>query len=273
MIRFIAGILVLIGMVGSARCQEATLIPYRLTRTQHILVRCKIDGKGPFHFVIDTGCPVLVISKEAAKKAGLVDEKGSAILGKLEFEGGLAQEKVKARVETPFQIEGMNNMGLPGIELHGLMGYTVLAKYKMEFDFTKSEMKWTPLKFDPPPLLPVAMKGGTGGIEMMGGLIKLLSALSGLKPDRPAEPRGFVGVMVEPREKRLVVTRVLKGSPAAEAGLLADDVLESINGRAVQSPVEVEAAVGELRVGGEVSLGILRGDEKQTIKLKAGQGL
>ena len=120
-------------------------VPYRLTRTQHILVRTKINGKGPFHFIVDTGCPILLISEEAAKKAGLTDKKGRATIDRFELEGGLVQEKVAARVETPFQIEGMNNMGLPGIELHGLMGYTVLAKYRIEMDLSRDRMRWTPL--------------------------------------------------------------------------------------------------------------------------------
>src|SRR5688500_9725897 len=130
-------------------------IPYRLTDTQHVLVRVKINGKGPYNFIVDTGCPVLIVATPIAKKAGLETEKNWAVLDTLEFEGGLVQKKVKARVETPFQLEGMNGMGLAGVELHGLLGYSVLAKYKMEFDFTRDQLKWKPLAFDPPPPVPI----------------------------------------------------------------------------------------------------------------------
>src|SRR5262249_42966679 len=97
-------------------------VPYRLIDTHHVMVRVKINGKGPFNFIVDTGCPVLIVSGPVGKKIGLqADAKGWAVLDKLELEGGLAQEKIKCRVETPFQIEGMNSMGLPGVELHGLL--------------------------------------------------------------------------------------------------------------------------------------------------------
>ena len=114
-------------------------------------MRVKINGKGPFNFIVDTGCPVLLIAEPVGKKVGLKIDKGWSMLDKLELEGGLELTKVKARVETPFQITGMNGMGLAGVELHGLMGYTVLAKFKMEFDYTKKQMTWTPLAFEPPP--------------------------------------------------------------------------------------------------------------------------
>src|ERR1700680_1135129 len=91
---------------------RAVNVPYRLIDTHHVMVRIKINGKGPFNFIVDTGCPVLIVSSEVGKKIGLeADAKGWTVLDKLELEGGLAQEKVKCRVETPFQIEGMNSMG------------------------------------------------------------------------------------------------------------------------------------------------------------------
>jgi hypothetical protein len=30
-------------------------VPYRLTKPKHILVRARINGKGPYNFIIDTG--------------------------------------------------------------------------------------------------------------------------------------------------------------------------------------------------------------------------
>ena len=94
---------VLAGEPNKAPKHEAkskpAIVPYHLTDTQHVLVRIKLNGKGPFNFVVDTGCPVLVINTAVAKKAGLEDNKGLTTVDKLEFEGGLVQTKVKARVE------------------------------------------------------------------------------------------------------------------------------------------------------------------------------
>jgi hypothetical protein len=36
-----------------AKPRETIHVPYRLTATQHVLVRAKINGKGPFNFILD----------------------------------------------------------------------------------------------------------------------------------------------------------------------------------------------------------------------------
>ena len=45
-------------------------IPYKLTATNHIMVRLKLNGKGPFNFIVDTGAPALFVATKVAKKAG-----------------------------------------------------------------------------------------------------------------------------------------------------------------------------------------------------------
>jgi membrane-associated protease RseP (regulator of RpoE activity) len=249
------------------------IVPYHLTDTQHVLVRIKLNGKGPFNFVVDTGCPVLVINTSVAKKAGLKDDKGFAVVDKLEFEGGLVQTDVKARVETPFQLEGMNGMGLAGLELHGLLGYTVLAKYKLEFDFTRDQLKWQPLNFDPPPPLPLGIKGGTGGLEMMAGLMKLVSFMSGLKPAPPPVPRGFLGFELEAKDDAVVVGAVLKASPAAQAGLKPGDRVREVNGEAIATIADLRKHLARLLPEQEVRLAIQRGEERSEMKLVAAHGL
>lgn len=40
---------------GDPRVGRSYRVPYRLTDTNHLLVRVRIDGKGPFNFLVDTG--------------------------------------------------------------------------------------------------------------------------------------------------------------------------------------------------------------------------
>src|SRR5690349_18133226 len=63
-------------------------IPYKLTDTQHVLVRVKINGKGPYNFIVDTGAPLLYVSIPVAKKLGLQEEKKLTVLDSFELEGG-----------------------------------------------------------------------------------------------------------------------------------------------------------------------------------------
>jgi hypothetical protein len=251
---------------------KPALVPYRLTDTHHTLVRVKINGKGPFNFVVDTGCPVLLISEPVGKKIGL--DKGWATLDSLELEGGLELKKIKARIETPFQIEGMNGMGLAGVELHGLMGYTVLAKYKMDFDFTKKQMLWTPLQTEP--LAPQPLKGakGTdGGMDTIVSIMRLVAGLAGIGPAPPPQPRGFFGFELDQGDKVVRVARVLADSPAAKAGLKKGDRIVRVESSDVAAVNAVLEQAKKITPGKTLNITVERGKEKHELKITAGDGL
>ena len=94
-----------------------TEVPYRLTDTKHVLVRVKLNGQGPFNFILDTGAPAVFIPNKIAKKIGLkFDDKGWGEFDKFAIEGGLVVEKARTRVEDLFQLEGMNGMGMAGVD-------------------------------------------------------------------------------------------------------------------------------------------------------------
>src|SRR5260370_993357 len=64
-------------------------VPYRLADTKHVVVRAKINGAGPFNFILDTGAPALFITKAVGQKIGLKDDRsGWTTLDRLEVEGG-----------------------------------------------------------------------------------------------------------------------------------------------------------------------------------------
>src|SRR5262249_14375365 len=111
---------------------KTVLVPYRLTAFNHVMVRAKINGKGPFNFIVDTGAPALCVATAVAEKIGVQpDKKGWGTFDRFEIEGGVVIEKAKGRIETPFQLEGMNGLGLTGVELHGMIGYNLLARYRV----------------------------------------------------------------------------------------------------------------------------------------------
>src|SRR5205085_1662449 len=140
--------LVMLCLAPPARAEEAIKkatesfqVPYRLTVPKHVLVRAKINGKGPYNFILDTGAPALFVAVAVANKADIkADSKHWATLDRFEIEGGVVLTKARARIETPFQLEGMNGMGLAGAEVHGLIGYNVLAQYRMTIDVTRDKM-------------------------------------------------------------------------------------------------------------------------------------
>src|SRR5262245_44129612 len=203
-------------------------VPYRLTDTNHFLVRVRINGKGPFNFLVDSGAPALFVATETAKKAGLVPARDSfwTPVDRLEIEGGARLSNVKARVEDPFQLVGMNALGLPGASIDGILGFTILARFRLEIDLTKDRMTWTRLDHQPrdPPVTrrkPGEADRAPVGIQAMnvlGPLAKGLAFLMGKQPEEQQHPRGFLGFewseRVESGRAQVQVRRVLAGSPA-----------------------------------------------------------
>jgi hypothetical protein len=173
-------------------------IPYRLTDTKHVLVRVKLNGKGPFNFIIDTGAPALILTEAVAKKVGGKTADGWTTFDTVELEGGLSVPNPRGIAIDMFQLKGMNSMGLAGVELHGVIGYNVLAQYRIEYDFTDTKLKWTPVDYKVPAPKRIVDKGGSqGGLEMIGELMKFLAAFSGIKPNFDVQPRGFLGAELD----------------------------------------------------------------------------
>src|ERR1700742_2908668 len=104
---------------GDPQDGKSFRLPYRMTETNHFLVRVRIDGKGPFNFLVDTGAPHIFVGAEAAKKVGIVadPEEYFTPIGRVDFEGGASLTGMKARVEDIFQMVGMNALGLPGASI------------------------------------------------------------------------------------------------------------------------------------------------------------
>jgi hypothetical protein len=249
-------------------------VPYRLTDTKHVLVRAKINGKGPFNLILDTGAPAVFVTKPVAKKAGVeVDDQGWGTFGAFEVEGGVKLDKVKTRVEDLVQIDGMNGMGLAGVELHGVVGYNVLAKFRVSYDFTADKLAFEELAdFDPPAPMKIEAKGGDD-IQSMGPMLKMLAALTGLKPNFEVVPRGFVGVEAEEANGAVVVKKVLAGSPAAKAGFEAGDVIEAVKAAEVGSSKELAAALAKAGVGTKLTFAVKRGGKAKELTVELGRGL
>ena len=272
-----------------------TAVPFVLSGTDHVIMRVKINGHGPYNFVMDTGAPTLLVDETVGEQIGLVADPSArpagspatrpstrptrqhwSTINRLDIEGGLSMSKVKCLVLTPYQITGMNAMGVAGMDLHGLMGYSVLARFKIELDMTRHIMMWTPqADFVPAPLRHGSGGGDKGngdeeareaGLESMGGVLKVLGPLVKASMPGPPRPRGWVGVELAglpgPTAPGAVhgvsVSKVLPDSPAERAGVRAGDVLTTVDGHPVASVAQAEADVAHLLAGQDVRLGVWR---------------
>jgi hypothetical protein len=272
MIRTIALALILLWCGQDTKVQELR-IPYKVTDANHIMIRCKVNDKGPFNFIVDTGAPALFLTTAVAKEIGIEADKdkwGKA--AKLEIEGGALLKDVRARIEDPFQLQGMASMG---IKLHGIVGYNILARYKMDILLTRRYMIWTPLDYNPPDPpdskeLFGDQKPDTTQQKQMEQLAKLMAQFMG-NANQTVEPRGWLGFEVENLDGDVVVSAVYEKCPADVAGLKKGDVITSFKGKSVTGVAALlKAAVA---VGEDVVVKVKRGDEEKEITMKAEKGL
>jgi PDZ domain/Aspartyl protease len=271
------------GQVKDAQIGQSFRVPFRLTDTNHFLVRVKINGKGPFHFLVDSGAPALYVATETAAKIGLKPPaKGFwTPLDHLEIEGGARLDGVKARVEDPFQLVGMNALGLPGTSIDGILGFTILARFRLEIDPTQDRMTWTRLDFQPAdPPVPRDEDRENPPVELqlmnaLGPVAKGLAFIMGKQPEEVRLTRGFLGLAwTEPEPGVVRVARVLPDSPAASAGVKPGDRVLKIGGKGVDGLKSVRALLADVRPSDAVSIVVRRaGGDEATLTLTAGEGL
>jgi membrane-associated protease RseP (regulator of RpoE activity) len=248
-------------------------VPYRLTVAKHILVRAKINGKGPFNFILDTGAPALFVSTKVGKKLGVEPDKmGWGTFDTFEMEGGLVIKKARGRIADPPQLEGMNALGLAGCELHGVIGYEVLARYRIDIDLTSDKLTFTALNWMPKAPVSIAGKGGDS-LGFSAEMAKTLAKIMGRKTIPDMAPRGYLGVELVDKDEIITIVAVLDGSPAAKAGLKPGDRLVKFQDRTIVNVEDVRRFADKLQPGETVKLTVQRGGEKRDFSLKTGEGL
>lgn len=283
--KFLAGGLIAF-LAFSARSQAQELVPpprevkttfevpYKLTGTQHVMVRVKLNGKGPFNFILDTGAPALIISETIATKTkAKLDDKNWADF-KLEIEGGVVLPEARGLSTDMFQLKGMNALGVAGVELHGVLGYNILAQFRIQYDFTTDKLVWTKLDFAPPKMVGIGKKGDSqGGLEAMGDMMKMLAPLLGLKPNFEVKPRGYLGVLLGEDKEAMTVRAILPGSPAEKAGLKVGDQIVGVGKRDTDSVDELMKQVNRLAEGEKLTLKVKQGSDTRTLNIELGKGL
>jgi len=270
MLRAVALALLLLWCPQDTKVQELR-IPYKVTDANHIMIRCKVNDKGPFNFIVDTGAPALFLTTATAKEIGVEEKDKWGKVEKLEVEGGALLKDVRARIEDPFQLQGMASMG---IKLHGIVGYNVLARYKMDILLTRRYMIWTPLDYNPPDPPDAKELFGDQNVDttqqkQMEQLAKMMAQLMG-NANQKVEPRGWLGFEVENLDGDVIVSAVYEKCPADAAGLKKGDVITAFKGKAVTVAALLKTAVA---AGEEVVVKVKRGDEEKEITIRAERGL
>lgn len=76
---------------------------------------------------------------------------------------------------------------------------------------------------------------------------------------------------IENGQLGVLVTNVLKDSPAEDAGLKSGDIILQVDGTNTQSTGQLRSRIGIKSIGDKVKLTVLRDGDKKTIKVKVGE--
>jgi hypothetical protein len=248
------------------------VVPFELIKTQHMVVSIKINGKGPYRLVFDTGAPDSLISNKVAKEANvfpkdfkkplfaLFGSMGQMKIKELEL-GGLKAENISCMVLDHPTVAAIAKFVSP---IEGILGFTFYARYKMSIDYEKKLITFEPNTYEP-------------GDVMKAMMSRLAAPDSVRKAPRILAPAGLLGIRVEKakddEEAGVSVKDVMADSPAAAAGFQKGDRLLTLDGRWTDSVTDCYIASGQLDPGNPVDAQVLRGGKKMHLKVAVRAGL
>ncbi len=173
---------------------------------------------------------------------------------------------------------GMNALGLPGASIDGIMGFTALARFKIQIDPTQDRMVWTRLDYEPrDPFVPrAAAKQQSGEMQAMnalGPIAKFAAALVGKQPEDQLHPRGFLGIELNEADGALKIAGILTDSPAStDPALKVGDKVVKVGGKTVTTLKAARDAVAEVKAGETVTVSVVRDGRTIERTLTAGEG-
>jgi serine protease DegQ len=108
---------------------------------------------------------------------------------------------------------------------------------------------------------------------MMGPMIKMLAAMTGMKPNFATAPRGFVGVEFDDTKGNVVVKKVFAGSPAEKAGIKAGDIIEGVKAVNIGSADDLSRSLAKAGVGSKLTFTVKRDGKSEELAVELGKGL
>ena len=242
-------------------------VPFQLLKTKHITVDIKVNGKGPYRVIFDTGAPMTVLNSKLAKEAGL--PAGGGLFGGMPGNaktlevGGLKVENVPVVVMDHPLVELMSREKDIG-QLYGIVGFPFFARFKVTLDYKAKTMTCTPSGFEPPDVMKELQKAIEG----------LLGGEAAPKVLAPAAQWGLVAEKAKDDEEAGVTLKeVLPGGAAAAAGLKAGDRLLTLDGRWTDSIADLYTAAGFVKPGTAVKVVVARGKKEMTFTVKPTAGM
>ncbi len=245
---------------------QSITVPMEILKTGHIVISVKVNDKGPYRLIFDTGAPTTIISSKVATEAEVVKPSLSLTL----FGAG-GQANVKSfelgNLKTPNNsVVVMDHPTLKVMSkffgpIEGIIGFTTYSRYKFILDYKASSITFSPTGFIPPDIIKAMMTRMTGSEKSQSFLF----------------PKGIWGFQAEKSSldtsDGITVSLVNENSPAAKAGLKKNDRILSLDGFWTDSLEDLFFAASKATPQKSSKLTILRDQKKMNISLIPSTGI
>jgi hypothetical protein len=247
-------------------------VPFELLKTGHIAVMVKVNGKGPYRLIFDTGAPITLLDSKIGTESGLVKKgkkpifnlfntAGQVKIDKLEL-GDMAAEKVAAIVMDHPTVDAISKALGP---IDGIVGLPFFGRFKMTIDYQKKELSFVPNGHEPPD----AMEA------MMATVMALMTRDK--PPTKVLSAAGQWGLVVakdeDDEEAGVTIKKVMPSSAAAKAGLKANDRLLTLDDRWTDSVSDCYAAAAASKPEKAVKVTIKRNGKEEQLTITPSSGL
>jgi len=244
-------------------------VKFEMLPSNHMVVRAKLNGKGPYRLIFDLGAPITLVSNRAGEASGVVKAdaprsllfamRGAAEVKTLEV-GDLTARDVPVVVFDHPTLKALG--GFFRGPLDGIIGYTFFARYKTTIDYQARTMTFEPVDYEVRDLLK-DLPERMAGPKVARHRVLAPGGLWGLNVGEPADPDA-PGVPIR---------TVLPDSPASRAGLKPGDILTTLDGRWTTSVADTYAAASGVPAGQAVPVVVLRDGEELTLTVTVKPGL
>jgi membrane-associated protease RseP (regulator of RpoE activity) len=250
-----------------ARPGRVTL-PFELVASNHMVVEARINGKGPFRLIFDSGAPVSLLGNKAAEESGAIAKdapksflmamRGEGTIKSLEV-GDLKAKDIPVIVLDHPTLKALG--GFLGRPLDGIIGFTFFARYRTTIDYQARVMTLEPVDFEVRDLLKELPDRLTGP-KVARRRVLAPGGLWGLTLGDPVDSGAGVSIKT-----------VRPGSPAESAGLRPGDVLTTLDGRWTTSIADAYAAANGAAPGHPVEAAVLRDGKELKLQVKPVGGI
>lgn len=258
---------------------KPAVVPFEIIGSKHMAVQIKINGKGPYRVIFDTGAPISLLTNKAAQESGLIKkpkssgkDSSSSKAGSTNFfatMGGMQKIKDLEVGEVKVKDVQVIVMDHPTVKaiaeivgpVEGIMGFPFFAKFHTTVNYQNKTLTLVPSTYDPG--------------DVMAGLMASMMASNKDKKVflAPQAVWGFtVGKEAKDTEEGIEVVHVFPNSEAEKAGVKPGDRLLTLDGTWTDTLTDCYRAASQVKAGRAAPIQVRRDGKELKLTVTPRQG-